>query len=72
VIAHMGFRPRVARDLEVMDPRIFSARKMDLAADLRGKPPRYRTPRVAQWYEARNAGLDAAAPIKKGVDPSTP
>jgi propionate CoA-transferase len=72
VIAHMGFRPRVARDLEVMDPRIFSARKMDLAADLRGKPPRYRTPRVAQWYEARNAGLDAVAPIKKGVDPSTP
>jgi len=72
VIAHMGFRPRVARDLEVMDPRIFSARKMDLAADLRGKPPRYRTPRLAQWYEARNAGLDAVAPIKKGVDPSTP
>jgi len=72
VIAHMGFPPRVARDLEVMDPRIFSARKMDLAADLRGKPPRYRTPRLAQWYEARNAGLDAVAPIKKGVDPSTP
>jgi hypothetical protein len=36
-----------------MDPRIFAAGTMNLAAHVRGKPPRYRTPRVAQWYEAR-------------------
>ena len=53
VIAHMSFRPRVARDLRPMDPRIFDPRPMDLAAELRAKPQRYRSPRVAQWYEAR-------------------
>jgi propionate CoA-transferase len=55
VIAHMGFRPSVARDLRVMDARIFATGKMDLAAHVRGKPHRYRSPRVAQWYEARKA-----------------
>jgi propionate CoA-transferase len=69
VIAHMGFRPRVARDLEVMDPRIFAAGKMDLAAHVRGKPPRYSTARVAQWHEARKARLDAVAPIENGGKP---
>ena len=53
VIARMSFRPRVARDLRPMDPRIFDPRPMDLAAELRAKPQRYRSPRVAQWYEAR-------------------
>ena len=53
VIAQMGFRPRVASDLKVMDPRIFAPGKMELASHVRGKPPRYRTPRVAQWYESR-------------------
>jgi propionate CoA-transferase len=55
VIASMGFRPRVARDLRVMDARIFADGKMGLAAHVRGKPLRYRTPRVAQWYEAHKA-----------------
>ena len=55
VIAHMGFRPRVTRDLRVMDARIFDPRKMDLAAHVHGKPQRYRSPRVAQWHEARKA-----------------
>jgi propionate CoA-transferase len=55
VIAHMGFRPRVAHDLRVMDARIFVAGGMDLAAHVHGKPQRYRSPRVAQWYEARKA-----------------
>ena len=53
VIAQMGFRPRVARDLRPMDARIFDPRPMDLAAELRAKPRRYRSPRVAQWHEAR-------------------
>jgi len=71
VIAQMGFRPRIARDLEVMDRRIFAAGKMDLAAHVRGKQPRYRTPRVAQWYEARKARLDAIALIHERAEPST-
>jgi len=57
VIAHMGFRPRVARELCVMDARIFAAGKMGLAADVRGKPRRYRSRRLEERY----AALDAAA-----------
>ena len=55
VIAHMGFRPQVARDLRMMDARIFDRRLMDLASDVRSKPQRYRSRRVEQWYEARRA-----------------
>jgi propionate CoA-transferase len=55
VIGQMGFRPRTARDLRVMDGRIFDPGRMGLAADINGKPHRYRSPRVAQWYEARKA-----------------
>jgi len=55
VIANMGFRPRVARDLRVMDARIFADGKMGLAAHVHAKPLRYRSPRVAQWYEAHKA-----------------
>jgi propionate CoA-transferase len=55
VIANMVFRPQVARELRVMDPRIFATGRMDLARDVNAKPPRYRSPRVAQWYEARRA-----------------
>ena len=55
VIAHMGFQPRVARDLRPMDARIFEPGLMGLAAHVRAKPHRYRSPRVAQWYEARKA-----------------
>jgi propionate CoA-transferase len=55
VIAQMGFRPRVACDLRVMDPRIFQPGRMNLAADVHGKPHGYRSRRLAQWYEARKA-----------------
>jgi len=55
VIAQMRFRPRVARDLREMDARIFAPRRMDLAAHVDAKPRRYRSPRIAQWYEARKA-----------------
>jgi propionate CoA-transferase len=57
VIAHMGFRPRVANDLREMDRRIFNPARMDLAAYVHAKPRRYRSPRVAQWYEARGGRL---------------
>jgi propionate CoA-transferase len=55
VIAQMGFRPRVARDMRVMDARIFQEGSMGLGAFVRDKPQRYRSPRVAQWYEGRKA-----------------
>ena len=50
---------------------IFAAGKMDLAAHVRGKPPRYSTARVAQWHEARKARLDAVAPVENGGKPLT-
>jgi propionate CoA-transferase len=53
VIAHMGFRPRVASDLKRMDARIFDPGRMGLAAYVRGKPRRYRSQRLQQWHEAR-------------------
>jgi propionate CoA-transferase len=55
VIAQMGFRPHVVADLQTMDPRIFAPGPMGLAAQIKAKPQRYRSPRVAQWYEARLA-----------------
>jgi propionate CoA-transferase len=53
VIALMGFRPRVARDLRTMDARIFSPANMGLAADVRVRPRRYRSARLEQWHESR-------------------
>jgi propionate CoA-transferase len=53
VIAQMGFRPHVSREVKEMDAAIFALGTMNLAAHVRGKPPRYRTPRVAQWHESR-------------------
>jgi propionate CoA-transferase len=55
VVGQMAFRPRVARDLRVMDARIFQEGPMGLAEQVRAKPPRYRSPRLAQWYETRRA-----------------
>ena len=56
VIAHMGFRPQVARKLQVMDARIFLEGPMGLADHVRTRKHRYRSPRVAQWHESRSAG----------------
>jgi propionate CoA-transferase len=61
VIAHMGFRPKVARELKPMDRRIFEPGLMDLAPDVLCRPRRYRSARVAQWHAARDAGGTAAA-----------
>ena len=55
VIAHMGFRPHVARELRTMDERIFQPALMNLAAYVEHKPRRYRSARVARWHEARKA-----------------
>jgi propionate CoA-transferase len=56
VIAKMGFRPVVSRDLKPMDPRIFLPRPMGLSADIRAKPRAYRSQRLAKWHEARARG----------------
>src|SRR5215475_10235676 len=63
VIAQMGFRPEVSRELKVMDTRVFSAAPMGLSADIHTKPREYRSPRVAAWHEARaKAGAPGFAP----------
>ena len=53
IVAQMGFRPAVSRDLKVMDARIFEPGLMDLAAEIDAKPRAYRSSRVAAWHEAR-------------------
>jgi propionate CoA-transferase len=53
VIASMGFRPEVSRDLKTMDPRIFAAGPMGIAADIHAKPRGYRSARVARWHANR-------------------
>ncbi|HET7097092.1 MAG TPA: CoA-transferase [Casimicrobiaceae bacterium] len=53
VVAQMGFRPNVSRDLKMMDARIFKPELMGLSADVHAKPRGYRSPRVAAWHEAR-------------------
>jgi propionate CoA-transferase len=53
VIAHMGFRPRIAHDLRPMDVSIFAPGRMSLFAQVCAKPHRYRSARVAQWHESR-------------------
>jgi len=55
VFALMGFRPKVARELRTMDARIFAPGRMNLAPQVRAKPRRHRSRRVAQWYETRRA-----------------
>jgi propionate CoA-transferase len=53
VIAQMGFRPIVSPQLREMDARLFQPGLMNLAPDVRAKARRYRSQRVAQWYETR-------------------
>src|SRR5690242_3469599 len=55
VVAQMGFRPRIAKELRTMDARIFSPGPMRLAQEVLAKSPRYRSPRVARWHESRKA-----------------
>ena len=55
VVAHMGFRPRIAPDVKPMDARIFEPALMGLAAHIHAKPRRHRSQRIAQWHEAHKA-----------------
>jgi propionate CoA-transferase len=47
IIARMGFRPAIAADLRPMDPRLFRAERMNLAADIAAKPGRAVSARLA-------------------------
>jgi propionate CoA-transferase len=47
LIAKMGFRPAIAPDLKPMDPRLFRAERMNLAADIAAKPGRAVSDRLA-------------------------
>ncbi|HET7033678.1 MAG TPA: CoA-transferase [Casimicrobiaceae bacterium] len=53
VVAQMGFRPVVSRDLKPMDARIFKPGLMGVAADIHAKQRNYRSPRVAAWHANR-------------------
>jgi propionate CoA-transferase len=49
VIERMAFAPRVAESLETMDARIFRPQPMGLAAEIRGRPRRLTSPRLAAF-----------------------
>jgi propionate CoA-transferase len=55
VVAHMGFRPKTSRDVKVMDVRIFDPGLMGLGQHVLNKPHRYRSARVAAWYETHRS-----------------
>jgi propionate CoA-transferase len=55
VIAQMGFRPRVAAKLAMMDAHIFAPGLMGLGEIVNARPKQYRSARVAQWHAAREA-----------------
>jgi len=54
VIANMGFRPVVAKELKEMDARIFAHGLMGISSEIHARPRRYRSERVAQWHAARS------------------
>ena len=46
ILAHMDFKPDIARDLKLMDPRLFCDKKMGLVDDLMRKEPCNIPPRL--------------------------
>lgn len=46
VLGRMAFKPLIAPNLAKMDARLFRAETMNLARDLRSRPPRRRSPRL--------------------------
>ena len=53
ILAHMGFRPRIADDLSEMDARLFRSEPMGLATDITNRPSRDRSMRAhAAWEGA--------------------
>jgi len=60
ILAHMGFKPRIAENCREMDSRLFRPEPMGLAKDISAKPRRYRSERVHAWLQDREA-IRAAA-----------
>lgn len=48
VLAHMGFRPAIAREVKTMDHRLFRPDLMGLARDVAARPHRTTSPRLAR------------------------
>ena len=46
VLGRMGFRPKIAKTVKIMDARLFRPERMNLAANLAGKPRRQRSSRL--------------------------
>lgn len=53
VLAHMEFRPKIAGELRIMDPRIFRPAPLGLSGHIAGRKASPRAPRVAEWLAAR-------------------
>jgi acyl CoA:acetate/3-ketoacid CoA transferase len=51
VLAHMGFRPRIADDLSEMDARLFRPEPMGLVSDIANRPSRAPSARVRTAWE---------------------
>lgn len=51
IVSRMDFRPAIAEDLREMDRRLFVPESMNLAADIAGKPKRYKSERIREWHE---------------------
>jgi propionate CoA-transferase len=49
VLAQMGFRPKIASDLKIMEPALFAPEPIGLAARIAQAHPRPRSARVAEW-----------------------
>ena len=60
ILAHMGFKPRIADNCREMDARLFRPEPMNLTRDLAAKPPQHRSERVTQWLSEREAPRAAA------------
>ena len=52
ILAHMGFRPAIAADLELMDARLFRPEPMGLERDLAGRDAAARSPRLERLRQA--------------------
>jgi len=60
ILAHMGFKPRIAENCREMDRRLFQAEPMRLAKDISTRPRQHRSERVQAWMRDLEATRAAA------------